>query len=203
MNRTMRHRGAAVAALLMAAMAARADGPVGGTISGTISGAERGAVVVVQGHSGFVADSSESFELIQKAMLFEPPLMVVPRGARVAFPNSEPIIYHSVFSPSDGNEFDLGTYPAGESRGSVFEGAGVCEVLCKIHSRMYAIVVVTESPYHALTDATGTFEIENVPAGDWTVTCTTALDQDYENSETLVTVRPGERTVAQFGGRWQ
>ena len=44
------------------------------------------------------------------------------------------------------------------------------EVSCNIHPWMKGWVVVKESPYFAVTDEDGKFEIKNVPAGDWTFT---------------------------------
>lgn len=41
-------------------------------------------------------------------------------------------------------------------------------VSCSIHPWMNARVVVKESPYMAVTDADGNFEIKNLPVGDWT-----------------------------------
>lgn len=44
------------------------------------------------------------------------------------------------------------------------------EVSCNIHPWMKGYVVVKDSPYFAVTDADGKFEIKNVPAGEWTFT---------------------------------
>jgi len=41
------------------------------------------------------------------------------------------------------------------------------EVRCGIHKWMDAIIFVRNNPYVAISDETGTFRIENIPAGDW------------------------------------
>ena len=42
-------------------------------------------------------------------------------------------------------------------------------VKCNIHSWMHAYIGVVEHPYFAVTGADGTFEIPNVPPGDYVV----------------------------------
>ena len=40
---------------------------------------------------------------------------------------------------------------------------------CNIHSWMHAFIGVVENPYFAVSKDDGTFEIPNVPPGDYTV----------------------------------
>ncbi len=47
------------------------------------------------------------FEMAQADKSFAPPLLIVPVGATVAFPNRDEY-YHNVFSPSSETKFDLG-----------------------------------------------------------------------------------------------
>lgn len=41
------------------------------------------------------------------------------------------------------------------------------EVKCDIHQWMDAIILIRDNPYVSITDESGKFKIENVPAGDW------------------------------------
>jgi uncharacterized protein (DUF2141 family) len=45
----------------------------------------------------------------------------------------------------------------------------VVEVRCDVHSWMEGWLVATENPYFAVTDESGSFKLENVPAGTYTV----------------------------------
>ncbi len=45
--------------------------------------------------------------------------------------------------------------------------AGTIEVTCDAHTWMFAYVVLFDHPYHAVTDAQGSFAIENVPPGTY------------------------------------
>jgi hypothetical protein len=49
----------------------------------------------------------------------------------------------------------------------VFKREGVVRVFCNIHPQMSAVIVVLGTPYFAVSDKTGAFEIPNVPPGDY------------------------------------
>lgn len=104
------------------------------------------------------------YEIRQQHKRFDPPVLAVPAGSVVAFPNLDPF-FHNVFSLYDGKRFDLGLYEAGASRSVTFDHAGICYVFCNIHPEMAAAVVVLDTPYYALSNAAGEFRIAAVPAG--------------------------------------
>src|SRR5450755_1818664 len=49
------------------------------------------------------------FEVSQAGKAFLPPVLVVPQGATVSFPNLDPVL-HNVFSVTPGASFDLGLH---------------------------------------------------------------------------------------------
>lgn len=109
----------------------------------------------------------------QKDATFSPGFLVVARGQRVEMPNDD-AIYHNVFSYSRPNGFDLGLYPAGESRSVTFEHAGVVRTYCSIHESMSGTIFVAPTPWFDVVrlDAGGSggrFEIRGVPPGSWRV----------------------------------
>jgi plastocyanin len=57
---------------------------------------------------------------LQRDTAFVPAVLVVPPGATVDFGNEDPF-FHNVFSYSQAKRFDLGRYPAGESKAVTFE----------------------------------------------------------------------------------
>ena len=113
--------------------------------------------------------SAQRALLGQRDTSFRPPLLVVPVGARVEFPNHDPF-FHNVFSYSPVKRFDLGRYPRGESRTVTFDRAGVAKVYCEIHQWMRSAVVVVENPFHAQVGADGRFRIAGVPPGRYRLT---------------------------------
>jgi Plastocyanin len=106
--------------------------------------------------------------LDQRDLKFIPHVLPLLVGTKVAFPNSD-VVRHHVFSPGPTQKFSLGTYRVGETKYLVFNSPGVVDLLCNIHAEMSAFVVVTETPYYAVTDAQGNYSIENLPPGRYVV----------------------------------
>jgi len=107
-------------------------------------------------------------ELRQEHETFVPHVLAVTRGSTVDFPNDDPI-FHNVFSLSSAATFDLRRYPQGQSRSQQFTKAGIVKVYCHIHSHMSATILVLDQPYFAVPQQDGTFELRNVPPGEYTV----------------------------------
>jgi plastocyanin len=114
------------------------------------------------------ARPSGPLELVQQGEAFRPRLLVVPVGAKVLFPNADPV-FHNVFSYSRPKRFDLGRYPKGEAKTVVFDRPGYVKVLCEAHKWMRAGVLVVENPYYAIVSDDGRFRIDGIPAGRHTV----------------------------------
>ena len=106
--------------------------------------------------------------LRQEHEAFVPHVLPIMRGSTVEFPNDDPI-FHNVFSLSSAASFDLRRYPRGQSRSQLFPKAGIVKVYCHIHSHMSATILVLDHPYFTTPGADGTFELPNVPPGEYTV----------------------------------
>lgn len=104
------------------------------------------------------------FTLTQRKHVFEPHVLVVPVGARVEFPNEDPV-FHNVFSLFQARRFDLGLYEAGMSKEVVFDKPGVSYIFCNIHSDMAAVVIALPAPYYGISRSDGSVMIEHVPDG--------------------------------------
>jgi plastocyanin len=102
----------------------------------------------------------------QRGERFRPHVLAVTTGSVVAFPNDDPI-YHNVFSLSSARTFDLGRYPAGDTKSVDFPRPGVVQIFCHIHADMSAYVLVFDHPYFVVPDAQGRFAIEDVPPGEY------------------------------------
>jgi plastocyanin len=106
----------------------------------------------------------------QRKMAFMPHVVAVQQGTTVDFLNSDPV-GHNVYWPSvSGNKklsHNLGTWPKGDKKPFQFNDLGVASLLCNVHPEMSGYVVVVPTPYFAVTDKDGNFEIKNVPAGKY------------------------------------
>ena len=162
--------------LSMALILALAEGlaSYGATLSGTITGGKGAAVVYIDTIPGktFPAPSKHVIE-DQKSLLFQPHVIVVLVGSTVDFLNSDKV-QHNIFWPSiSGNKklsHNMGTWPQGEIRNFKFDTPGVVPLLCNVHPEMSGFIIVAPTPYYAEADASGAFNVENVPDGSYTVT---------------------------------
>jgi plastocyanin len=105
--------------------------------------------------------------LDQRNLSFNPPVLVVRVGTTIEFPNNDKV-FHNVFSFRDGKKFDLGMYPTGTSKRIVFDRPGLARLFCNIHPNMAAYVMAVDTPYFAMSNEQGVFDIRDVPAGTYT-----------------------------------
>lgn len=145
-----------------------------GTIAGKVSGVSGESVVYVDGIQGKTFPApTEHLVMDQKGLMFQPHLMVVQQGATVDFLNSDKVAHNVFWTSIGGNKklgHNLGTWPQGEKRSFKFDNPGAVPLLCNVHPEMSAYIVVAPTPYHATTDKSGNYKIENVPDGSYTVT---------------------------------
>jgi len=131
----------------------------------------------------------------QTKMTFSPHVMVVQVGTTVEFLNSDPV-GHNVYWPSiSGNKklaHNLGTWPKGEKKSFQFNDVGVASLLCNVHPEMNGYIVVAPTPYFAVTDKNGNYEIKNVPAGKYTLK---TWSEDGKVTTQAVEVGAGEVTA--------
>jgi plastocyanin len=107
-------------------------------------------------------------EMHQEHETFVPHVLAITRGSRVEFPNDDPF-YHNVFSLSSAANFNLGRYANGKSASYEFNKSGIVKLYCNIHSQMSATILVFDHPYFAVPRLDGSYELPNLPAGDYTV----------------------------------
>jgi len=145
-----------------------------GSISGKVSGVSGKSVVYVDTIAGKTFPAPTQHPVMdQKGLLFAPHVLVVEIGTTVDFLNSD-YVAHNVFWIAVGSDrtagHNLGTWRKGEKRSFTFEKAGVVALLCNVHPEMSGFIVISPTPYYAITDKSGAFKIENVPEGDYTLT---------------------------------
>ncbi len=157
----------------VAAWVALALGPTGAAVAavpsvvrGTVSvkGVKTNADVVItlEAPGLPLSPPAQPFKIDQKGFRFIPHITVVQTGSTIRFLNNdnEP---HNVYSPE--GRYNLGTWPTGDTRDYTFKKPGIYTQMCNVHPDMLAYVVVVDTPYFAVTDATGAFAIRGVPPG--------------------------------------
>lgn len=77
----------------------------------------------------------------QKDKQFSKKSIKIKVGDTVEFKNSDSVA-HNIFSLSDTQSFDLGSYTQGQSKKVTFDKPGKVEVECSIHPNMQMVVEV-------------------------------------------------------------
>ena len=161
-------RSSAALAALALGLGGAADAAAPTVVRGTVivKGVKTNADVVVTLEAPGLALSppAQPVKIDQKGFRFIPHVTVVQTGSTIRFLNNdnEP---HNVYSPE--GRYNLGTWPTGDTRDYTFKKPGIYTQLCNVHPDMLAYVVVVDTPYFAVTDATGAFVIRDVPPGKY------------------------------------
>jgi plastocyanin len=104
----------------------------------------------------------------QVGSAFTPRVLIVPKGSRVRFPNSD-TIRHQVYSFSAAKRFELPLYTGTPPEPVVFDRAGVVTLGCNIHDWMKGYIVVVDTPHYALSGADGRVTLD-APDGEYLLT---------------------------------
>jgi plastocyanin len=131
----------------------------------------------------------------QRKMAFVPHVTVILQGTTIDFLNSDSVAHNAYWPSISSNKklaHNLGTWPKGEKKSSQFNDPGVASLLCNVHPEMSGFVVVVSTPYFAVTDSDGAFEIKNVPPGTYTLK---TWSEDGKPTTQSVTVASGPVNV--------
>jgi plastocyanin len=158
------------AALLLAAASAALAGELKGTVKATGMKSNADAVVYVDAIAGKTFPPPTAHpKMDQRKLTFTPHVLPILQGTTVDFVNSDAVL-HNVFSPDKCcDKFNLGSWPQGQSRSYMFKNPCKATLLCHVHAEMEGFIVSLPTPYFAVTDKAGAYEIENVPDGAYKV----------------------------------
>jgi len=160
-----------------------------GTISGKVAGVSGESVVYVDVIQGKTFPAPSEHPVIdQKGLMFTPHITAALVGTTVEFLNSDSVAHNVFWTSVGGNKkltHNLGTWPKGEKRSFKFDNPGAVPLLCNVHPEMAGYIVVSPTPYFAVTDKAGAYKIENVPDGSYTVT---AWHEGAKNQSKPITV---------------
>jgi plastocyanin len=156
----------------------------------------RYAVVTLEGIAkGQAVEREVVHELDNVKCRFLPHVVAASVGQFLLFKNSDPILHtaHAFFQNGQ-PQFNVGLYPGRASRKPLLN-AGIVKILCEVHPWMSAYVVVTEHPYHAVSDMYGDYEIRDVPPGVYKLK---VWHESLGVQETKVEVKSGAVTPMDF-----
>ena len=149
------------------------------------------AIIYVVGYAEPADTVVTSIE--QKQRKFVPDLVAITVGEHVNFPNRDAFL-HNVFSQSGTRKFDLGSFKKDDKKDKDFPALGVVDVYCNIHPEMAATILVLPNRRHTRRKPDGTYVIDGVRPGTWTVFAYTR--RAAKPISARVTVVAGQDTTA-------
>ncbi|MGO8753076.1 MAG: plastocyanin/azurin family copper-binding protein [Thermoguttaceae bacterium] len=184
-----------------AVLAQGATGSIKGEITASGVRSPEDVVVFIENVPGEQKAPAEPANMDQKKLTFVPHVLPVVKGTVVNFRNGDPVL-HNVFWPaSDDGTYatqNLGTWGQGDVRKFTFDKEGHIVLLCNIHAEMEGHIVVLQNPYFAVTSKEGTYEIKDVPAGEYTVKTFYPQPKKLRSKSEKVTVTAGKATKLDF-----
>lgn len=136
-------------------------------------GADKGvaeAVVSLQGvtKGKAWATSATTPEIDNKDCVFTPRVQVVPVG-KLTVLNSDPILHNTHGFYDKRTAFNLALPNQGQKIDVDLARTGTVRIECDSHGWMLGWVHVVDNPYFAVSDASGAFEIKDIPPGKYTL----------------------------------
>jgi plastocyanin len=157
------------------------------------AGGIKNAVVVVKGAPATVKPAAVTFD--QKDCDYVPHVVAFPAGSTVTILNSDDILHTVHALRGEKTVFNMAQPGFKKKISATVPKPGVIRILCDEHGWMEGWWYVTDTPYYAVTDASGKFTIKDVPAGTWTLQ---VWQEKLGTQERKVEVKPGASVTADF-----
>ncbi|HUF51788.1 MAG TPA: carboxypeptidase regulatory-like domain-containing protein, partial [Longimicrobiales bacterium] len=128
--------------------------------------------------------------------VYEPHVLGVRAGQEFIIRNSDPLLHNVNAAPTTNRTFNIGQPRAGmETRRSFTQPEIMIPVTCQVHGWMESYIGVLDHPYFAVTSADGSFRLENLPPGTYTIE---AWHEQYGTQTQTVTVAAQQTGQAEF-----
>ncbi len=160
---------------------------------GADGGLANAVVSLVDITSGAALVATSPPTLDQNGCQFVPHLLLAPAGQAVQVLNSDPLT-HNVHTAAFENRPVNRSQPAGVRKIELsFRFPEKVRVRCDMHDWMGGWIAVVDHPYNAVTDEAGSFVLENVPRGTYTLEI---WHETLGSNTQSVTVAAGQATDA-------
>jgi len=148
--------------------------PAGTKVTGRVPVAPPGIPVIVLLNPTAAQESSPQADtpvMDQAGLAFGPPFLFVRTNQPAEFRNSDDTLHnvHVTHEETKEPQFNV-AIPTGERFTYTFRRDGFYHVGCDIHPAMSAEIFASSSPYVTTAAADGSFELDDVPPGEYAVT---------------------------------
>jgi hypothetical protein len=132
----------------------------------------------------------------QDGCLYQPRVLGVMANQPLEIHNSDPLLHNIKAKPTANRPFNISQPAAGMKTTRSFSAPEVMVPLeCNVHGWMQAYVGVTANPFYAVSGSDGSFSIDKLPAGTYTVE---AWHEKYGTQTATVTVADAGSATQNF-----
>ncbi len=138
---------------------------------------------------------AEQAELNQQGCMYKPHVLSLQTGQPMLIKNSDSTLHniHSFAEKQRG--FNFAQPKKGDEKEVKFARPEIVKVKCDVHPWMSAHIGVFDHPFHAVTGKKGTCDINDLPAGEYTLV---AWHETFGEMEQKVTVADGAAVEVEF-----
>lgn len=135
-------------------------------------------------------------ELSQEGCQYKPHVIAVQTNQPVDIVSLDDTTHNVHPTPANNPDWNQSQVPKAAKLTHSFAREEIAvPVKCNIHSWMKSYVAVFKHPYFQVTTASGSFELKNLPPGDYTIE---AWHEKYGKTEQKITVGPKESKKLDF-----
>jgi len=162
----------------------------------TVDGSLANVFVRLQGNVPQTPVSTQPVVIDQRGCIYTPRVVGVRVGQIVQIKNGDAFLHNVHGLSGKDNSFNVGQPTAG----LVYQWKAKNEEVmlhlkCDIHNWMNAYIGVVTNPYFAVSDTTGTFQIDRVPPGTYTLQ---VWHERFGALTKTITVKAGAATTVEF-----
>jgi hypothetical protein len=107
--------------------------------------------------------------LDQQGCMFVPRVVGIQAAQPLDLKNNDSVSHNIHPLPANNREWNQEQAPHADAQHKFARTEVMIPVKCNIHAWMHAYIAVLEHPYFAVTGRDGSFEIRNLPPGDYTL----------------------------------
>lgn len=142
-----------------------------------------------------VSESEGTYVLDQKDCMYRPHVMAIPRGRELEIRNSDKTLHNVHCYKGQMTCFSRVMFHGMEPIQHKFQEVGLKKFVSNVHPWMTAYVYVTKNHFFDITVTDGSFEIENVPVGEYTLK---AWHEKFGELSAQVSVTAGAESFENF-----
>jgi hypothetical protein len=133
----------------------------------------RNAVLYLEGITRGKEASTAPVTIAEHRCTFVPHVLSVTVGTKLVLHNRDAWLntFHAVELATGRTLFNIGTPNLDQKVLRRVRQEGVIRILCDPHPWEVAYVLAFPHPYHAVSDAAGSFVLDQIPAGSYTLVC--------------------------------